>query len=145
MSGPACVALNGACGARKAHPVHGKLHPAYHPYDSGLVPFDRQPRARLSPRSPKTEAYYRETRLPAVAAAQGRPCEAAIDGVCIGGQTPARDLHEIVSRAQAGSLPLAAELGTMVLCRACHDKISTEPEWAREQGFRLTRRDVGLT
>ena len=102
---------------------------------------------RRTPLAPHSEAmadYYAEVRIPAVIEAQGQPCEAQLEGVCIGDKRPKRDIHEIVSRSAAGSLPLAEELGTATLCRACHDWLTVHPREAREYGFRMTRKDVGL-
>lgn len=127
------------CGAHKAHPVHSKMHPQYHPHESSRTAWGDKPKSAVNARSAKTEAYYADVRRDAVGDAQGKPCEAVVDGVCVGYRTVARDIHEIVSRSQAGSLEAAVALGTMIVCRACHDWITEHPVEAGRLGLRRRR------
>lgn len=66
----------------------------------------------------------------------GSPCEARLEG-CYGQGT---DLHEVLSRAQGGSL--IDETGMRWLCRSCHDYITTHPAWSYEHGW-LKHAEVG--
>jgi hypothetical protein len=131
------------CGLIKNAGVHGGS--GYeHDFQPPRVDKKRKP---INQRSEKMETYYEEVRRPAVAAIQGTPCEARIsdeipvvwkcDGIAV-------DIHEIVSRRQAGSLPLAVELGTMNVCRRCHNWITEHPKEAHEMGYRMSRKDLGL-
>lgn len=142
--------MNGAgypcakCGRSVNALIHMRRTPGYHEYEPPFVEKKRRP---LNPRSEKMEEYYETVRRPAVAAIQGAPCEARVsDFVDVKWECDgyAVDIHEIVSRSQAGSLPLAVELGTMNVCRKCHNWITEHPREARDMGFRLSRKDVGL-
>jgi hypothetical protein len=131
------------CGLVKNAEVHGGS--GYeHDFQPPRVDKKRKP---INARSEKMEDYYEEVRRPAVEAIQGTPCEARIsdevpvvwkcDGIAV-------DIHEIVSRRQAGNLPLAVELGTMNVCRRCHNWITEHPKEAHEMGYRMSRKDLGL-
>lgn len=98
--------------------------------------------AGLQPRSAAMSDYYSNSRVPEVEEAQGQPCGAAIAGVCRGKETPERDIHERVRRSAAGGLVQAAALGTVIVCRACHEYISTHPIQARALGLSMTRREA---
>lgn len=134
------------CGLVKNAGVHGGS--AYeHDFEDPRPRWQGKKRKSINPRSEKMQDYYDNVRIPAVEAIQGTPCEARIsdqipvvwecDGAAV-------DIHEIVSRSQAGSLPLAVELGTMNVCRKCHDWITQHPREAKAMGFRMSRKDVGL-
>lgn len=83
---------------------------------------------RLPARSSKRAAYYRTVRRPLVARLlEGDPpCSRCLTA-------PAVDVHEILSRARGGSLDDPANLA--VLCRPCHDWITTHPAEATLEGW----------
>lgn len=122
------------CGKPQHHAVHSPTE-WQHDFVKPVVEKKRKP---LAPHSPRMQQYYDEVRIPAVAAMQGKPCEAGLEGCT----RFAVDIHEIVSRRQAGNLPLAVELGTMNLCRRCHDWITNHPREARNLGYSLSRKDI---
>jgi 5-methylcytosine-specific restriction endonuclease McrA len=50
---------------------------------------------------------------------------------------PADDAHELLSRARGGSITDVS--GIRPVCRGCHNRITTEPAWAAEHGYALSR------
>jgi len=55
------------------------------------------------------------------------------------------DAHEVVRRSQGGSITDADNI--LLVCRPCHERIDTHPEWAVDVGGALTReqrRERGL-
>lgn len=79
-------------------------------------------------RSLKREALYRTERRPLVAELlAGDPtCERCL-------RRPACDVHEIVSRARGGSITDRDNLA--LLCRLCHDWVTTHPAEAEAEGW----------
>ena len=103
------------------------------PLAGGAIPG----RAPLRPRSAARAALYVKRRALVAQLLADRPsCEAKIAGLCTGRTV---DLHELLSRARAGST--AASLlnpdGILALCRACHDHVTTHPAWAEGHGLAL--------
>lgn len=131
---PRVLCAREGCARPQHHAVHSPSE-WEHDFEKPVVEKKRRP---IAAHSPKMQQYYDEVRIPAVIEAQGKPCEAALRG-CTGYSV---DIHEIVSRKQAGSLPLAVELGTLKVCRNCHDWITNHPREARDLGYSLRRRDI---
>ena len=81
--------------------------------------------------------YYRDVRVPAVAAAVGKPCEVR-SPKCTG---TAQTLHEPATRARSGGLVSAVAAGGEVpSCDACNLWVSQTPEgiaWATANGMLL--------
>lgn len=85
---------------------------------------------RLNPRSKKRATLYRTERAPLVAQllADNPLCQRCH-------RTPAVDVHEIKSRARGGSITDLDNLA--LLCRPCHNWITTHPAAAEEEGWSL--------
>ena len=143
--GCARVIRGSACSLPKLHSVHvgsGWKH-------DYVKPERQKRREQMAAHSDKQQRYYDDVRIPAVEAIQGTRCEARVSDLigvsarylCTG---VAVDIHEIVRRSQAGSLQSAVALGVMRVCRACHAFISENPRIARDLGYSLSRKDVGL-
>lgn len=96
-------------------------------------------RGRINPRSNKAKAMdpLREACRRAVLARAKYRCEVRIDGRC-GSRMPGwLDVHEIVPRSAGGSI---TDLDNCVAaCRACHDFIHGNPNWATANGWKRTR------
>lgn len=81
-------------------------------------------------RSLKRQALYRTERIPLVKELlAGNPtCERCL-------RRPAVDVHELKSRARGGSITDRDNLA--LLCRTCHDYITTHPAEAEAEGWSL--------
>lgn len=134
------------CGMPKLHDAHVGI---YRTCPGFIKPARKVRREQMAAHSPKQQDYYDSVRIPDVEAIQGKPCEARVSDFielpvsqrCTGS---AVDIHEIVRRSQAGSLQVAVELGVMAVCRRCHNFITTHPREARDLGYSLSRKDIGL-
>jgi 5-methylcytosine-specific restriction endonuclease McrA len=89
---------------------------------------------RLRARSKRRARLYRQERVPLVAEllADQPPCERCH-------QAWATDVHEIKSRARGGSILDVANLA--LLCRTCHEWVTTNPTAARAEGWLLNSWD----
>lgn len=94
------------------------------------TPLER--RTRLRARSSKRARIYREERAPLVARLLAdnplcQRCHAAV----------ATDVHEILSRARGGSILDLENLA--LLCRPCHEWVTTNPREATAAGWLRSR------
>lgn len=124
------------CGARKAHPIHGQYHEAYHPYMVKPEPMGMSEAKRAYLDSEKHQAVYAEALGDkfCVGHAAGAP------GRCTERLTP----HHILPRSQAGGQEAAERFPVVMLCDWLNDAVQSIPEvreWAKSHYFHRNGRD----
>lgn len=124
------------CGARKAHPIHGQYHDAYHPYMVKPEPMGMSEAKRAYLSSEKHQAVYAEALGDkfCVAHAAGAP------GRCTNVLTP----HHILPKSQAGGQERAEDFPVVSVCDWFNDAVQANAEvraWGKSHYFHRNGRD----
>ena len=132
------AALCSACGCKKAHSIHVRAlgREGWHDYMDNSKP-------GLKPMSEGMRNFRKESGYDAAKAeAVGTPCQ-ILSPRCTG---IAEALHEVLPRGRGGGLRASYALApTVAACNACNAWVTSDGLlWAKERGFVVSRRDLGL-
>lgn len=121
------------CGERQHHSIHTADHAFVKAAYQGLRPV-----GEITERFNRSEGgkeYRKQAKQ-----ARGKRCLIQ-SPVCTGS---AEHLHEPLSRGRAGGIAAALRDGPPPIpsCDACNGYVSDHPQWGREHGWLLSRKDV---